>query len=52
MRRRAAEASFICRTRDIAVTAEWKVPPENMPLARTTPRKVIGWSAGSCFTVK
>ncbi len=32
--------------------AEWKVPPENIPLARTTPRTVTGPEAASCWTVK
>ena len=51
-RRRAEVASFIWRGRDIAFIAEWKVPPENMPLARTTPRTVTGPDALSCCTVK
>ena len=47
-RRRPDAASFICRGRDIAAMAEWNVPPENIPLARTTPRTVTGPAASSC----
>ena len=50
--RRAAWACLICLDRDIWVIAEWKVPPENVPRERTTPRSVIGTSSGSCCTVK
>ena len=32
--------------------AEWKVPPEKVPLLRTRPRIRIGTSSGSCCTVK
>ena len=32
-------------------TAEWKVPPENDPLAMPNPRSVIGTSSGSWETV-
>ena len=31
--------------------AEWKVPPEAMPPARTTPRTATGPFAASCLTV-
>jgi O-methyltransferase involved in polyketide biosynthesis len=44
-------ASRICFTRAKAPSAEWKVPPENVPLDRTTPRTVTGPSASSCLTV-
>ena len=49
--RRATIASRICSGRLIAVIAEWKVPPEAIPPARTTPRSVIGSVEPSSWTV-
>src|SRR3954451_11020379 len=50
--RRAAAAARAWRIRDIPITVVWKVPPEGIPPARTTPRSEIGTSSGSSPTVK
>ncbi len=49
--RRATIASRICLARLNAPSAEWKVPPEAIAPARTTPRSLIGSVEPSCCTV-
>ena len=39
------------RTRENCVTAEWNVPAEGLPPARTNPRTTSGTPSGSCSTV-
>ena len=49
--RRALAASRVSRARDMMPIAEWKVPPEAMAPARTTPRTATGPFAASSLTV-
>ena len=50
-RRRSCTTAFVWRAREKAVIAEWKVPPENVALARATPRTATGPRAWNCCNV-